>query len=327
LNQFEKFSLLPGFISNILEVLLQEPKEETLIMYISQQVQKEKNYSSKIDISQLFNYLKKLLPKNLNDENILKMTKEMTRNQENEFFKDEESIKELEFSNEEWFEKNDDFLFASRMISGCLRNFVVIQLVNTEKKLVGQKIQEKEEILKFITMTIGIIHLIHFFNFELKLKMNQKETFKVFKNEKINEILLENLNKEISHTCEKIEIWKKNLNEHLKSFFKIYKLFNENVKKTIERNGLNIENLLKILFENLVKSKKKEIQQNIQHESFDEMMTRKKIISIDPLKKDQIEMETPLITQHMNEFQKGFDFEKSTEKFLQENLFLFEFRE
>jgi hypothetical protein len=311
-------------------VLLQEPKEEMLIMYIAQYVQKEKNYSSKIDISQLFNYLKKLLPKNLNDENILKMIHEMMKNKENDFFKDVEIIKEFEFSNEEWFGGSDDFLFASRMISGCLRNFVVIQLVNTEKKLVGQKIQEKEEILKFITMTIGIIHLIHFLNFELKVKMNQKETFELFKNEKINEILLENVNKEISHTCEKIEIWKKNLNQHLKSFFKIYKLFNENVKKTIERNGLNIENLLKILFENLIKSKKKEIQ-NIQpsnQSSFDEIMTQMKIISIDPLKKDQTEIEPPFITQHMNEFQKGFDFEKSTEKYLQEeNSFLFEFRE
>eukprot|EP01080_Neovahlkampfia_damariscottae_P002558 gene2558-3520_t len=321
LSNLEKYMLFPGFIDDFQEILQQEPNEETLLIYIFKNMKKledlpdseEKNYSNKIDFSQLLNYSKKMLPKNFGVEKIFKLKDEILEKSEIE------PIDILEFSNDDIFQE-ENFLYASRMISGCLRNFIIIQQVNIEKKLLAQqKFPEKEEILKFITITIGIINLLFFFNFELK---NQQEVIKnqenFYSNKKLNEVLLDQSKKEIEKLIEKINNYKVKLDEHLKNFYKIYKWFNDLVKKTMEKNGMNIESLLKNVFENLIKSKKLKKKKDVLNwyiKNFDDLMVSKGTISLMKQMENQ-RNEEEILSEGITKM--NFNFEDNIEKYMKE---------
>lgn len=125
LQKFDECILIPGYLQSILIDLTSKPRDlhkflEDSLLFL--QENKTENFSSRIDQTMLANYIKKA---------------------ERSKKGDPIALPEIHAGNEQ------DFVTASRIVSGCVRNLLVF-------KLLKRTLPEEREIDRFLKVTINL---------------------------------------------------------------------------------------------------------------------------------------------------------------------------
>lgn len=236
LIHFEQNCLNFYFIDHILYILNELPLQEDLDIFMNvllQEMKREKkeNFSARIEISSIQNYV---IKRNLQSDKEIEYFRLLKENVKNENLKDE------------------DILYSSRMISGCIRNFYIYRKLKENGSF-----PEEKEIIKFIKLTISLIEVISSVEMEIKEKEHEILSFELLDNNDLNFILINPKITELKDLKNNLKEWKVKLKDHLKNFLKIYTWFNNFIKKLLESSGTTLELMNKTLFDFMLKNKKK----------------------------------------------------------------------
>lgn len=158
-----------------------------------------------------------------------------------------------------------NLLLAGRMVSGCIRNLLIIRIISLEKKEVEAQFPEEKIIMQFIKYTIALADILQREKCFMRLQLSKiKETQTKLKNPTFNHMSTQPLVEKYVQITENIAAWEQKFQAHLSNFYSTYKWFNSKVKRTMEANGVSIESLVKETLDQMVtahttKKKKKKL--------------------------------------------------------------------
>lgn len=236
LEDFENNCLNMYFIHEIILYLKEFPFPEQLEHFmfdLLNEMKREKKeiFSGRIEISSIQNYVSK---------------KNLKFDQKIEYFK---MLKKKEKLQEE------DYIYSSRIISGCIRNIYIYRKLKDNANF-----PEEKEILKFIKLTLLFIEMIEDLKGQIEEKKEEILNFKLLENNNLNLVLLNPLIDELKNLRIELSEKQKKFKDFLKEFLKIYSFFNNMIKKIFESSGTTLELMNKTLFDQMLKTKRKNLK-------------------------------------------------------------------